>query len=221
MRIMAKKKAVSCKRPYLLGKRLELSDHKKMTILMAARKQLASSGFFRLTMDGLAGESGVTRQTVHNLFGTKAGVLEALFDQLAMEGGMERMRHVMQQTDGASMLDAFVEVFTDFWAKDRLLMRRIHGIAAIDPEFGAVVEARNRRRQMAAGRVVDRLSRESSAHDPEDRARKITTLYALTSFEFFDVLVESGGNEKDAAQRVLALVRQSLMPIPPSFPRSI
>ena len=221
MKTVAKKKAVSCKRPYLLGKRLELSDHKKMTILMAARKQLASSGFFRLTMDGLAGESGVTRQTVHNLFGTKAGVLEALFDQLAMEGGMERMRHVMQQTDGASMLDAFVEVFTDFWAKDRLLMRRIHGIAAIDPEFGAVVEARNRRRQMAAGRVVDRLSRESNSQEPEDRSRKITTLYALTSFEFFDVLVESGGNEKDAAQRVLALVRQSLMPIPPSFPRSI
>src|ERR1700733_6128611 len=179
MRIMAKKKAVSCKRPYLLGKRLELSDHKKMTILMAARKQLASSGFFRLTMDGLAGESGVTRQTVHNLFGTKAGVLEALFDQLAMDGGMERMRNVMQQTNAESMLAAFVEVFTDFWAKDRLLIRRIHGIAAIDPEFGAAVAARNQRRQTAASRVVDQLARRKGEREMEDKMQRIATLYAL------------------------------------------
>ena len=209
---MAKKKAVPCKRPYTLGRRLELSDHKRTAILKATRTQLASGGFLNLTMDGLARESGVTRQTIHNLFGTKAGVLEALFDQLAMDGGMERMRNVMQQTNAESMLAAFVEVFTDFWAKDRLLIRRIHGIAAIDPEFGAVVEARNRRRQMAASRVVDRLSRESGSPDPDDRMRKIATLYALTSFEFFDVLIEHGGNEKDAAQRVLALVRMSVMP---------
>ncbi len=59
---------------------------------------LESSGFLHLTMDGLAHKSGVTRQTIHNLFGTKDGVLEALFDQIAMDGGMERMRNVMQQT---------------------------------------------------------------------------------------------------------------------------
>jgi AcrR family transcriptional regulator len=204
---VAKKKSAPCKRPYALGRRLELSDHKRVAILAAARTQLAANGYLHLTMDTLARESGVTRQTIHNLFGTKAGVLEALFDQLALDGGMERMRNVMQQTNTESMLASFVEVFADFWSRDRLLIRRIHGIAAIDPEFGAAVEARNRRRRMAAARIVDQWS--DGGRDPAEKTRRIATLYALTSFEFFDALAEGCGNVNDAASSVLALVRKA------------
>jgi AcrR family transcriptional regulator len=206
---VAKKEVVPCKRPYALGKRLELSGRKRAAILAAARTQLEANGFLHLTMDSLARESGVTRQTIHNLFGTKAGVLEALFDQLALIGGMERMRDVMQQGNAESMLSGFVAVFTDFWAKDRQLLRRIHGIAAIDSEFAAAVEARNRRRQTAASRVVDQLARGKGEKDMEDRMQRIATLFALTSFEFFDSLAESCGNAKEAANLVLRLVKKS------------
>lgn len=205
---MAKKKSVPCKRPYALGRRLELSDEKRAAILAAAKTQLAANGYLQLTMDTLARESGVTRQTIHNLFGTKAEVLEALFDQLALDGGMERMRNVMQQTNIESMLAGFVEVFADFWSRDRLLIRRIHGIAAIDPEFGAAVEARNRRRRMAAARIVDQLG--DGGRDPAEKTRRIATLYALTSFEFFDALAEGYGNVNEAASSVLVLVRKAL-----------
>jgi AcrR family transcriptional regulator len=204
---VAKTKEVPCKRPYELGKRLEQSDRKRVAILAAARKRLESGGVADLTMDAVARESGVTRQTVHNLFGTKSGILEALFDQLAVDAGMERMRIVMQQADVESMLGGFVKVFTDFWAKDRLLIRRIHGIAAIDPEFGAAVDARNRRRQMAATRIVERMSRSS---DGKSRTEKIATLWALTSFEFFDALTEGCGDMKEAADLALALARKAL-----------
>jgi AcrR family transcriptional regulator len=205
---VAKKKSVPCKRPYALGRRLELSDEKRAAILAAAKTQLAANGYLQLTMDTLARESGVTRQTIHNLFGTKAEVLEALFDQLALDGGMERMRNVMQQTNIESMLAGFVEVFADFWSRDRLLIRRIHGIAAIDPEFGAAVEARNRRRRMAAARIVDQLG--DGGRDPAEKTRRIATLYALTSFEFFDALAEGYGNVNEAASSVLVLVRKAL-----------
>jgi AcrR family transcriptional regulator len=201
---VTKTKAAPCKRPYELGKRLEQSDRKRAAILTAARKHLESSGVVELTMDALARESGVTRQTVHNLFGTKSGVLEALFDQLALDAGLERMRMLMQQGDLESMLAGFVEVFTDFWAKDRLLIRRIHGIAAIDAEFGAAVEARNKRRQMAATRIVQRIA------GPDGATEKIAALWALTSFEFFDAVAESCGNTKQAVGVVLALARKAL-----------
>ncbi len=205
---MAPKQTAPCKRPYSLGTRLELSDRKRTKILAAARAQLESSGFLSLTLDALARESGVTRQTIHNLFGTKAGLLEALFDQLALDGGMDRMREVMQQTDAASMLESFVRVFTDFWGRDRVFIRRIHGIAAIDPEFGAAVEARNRRRQTAAARVVDRLGRWNDPSEAGDRIRRMAMLGALTSFEFFDALAEGCGTVQDAADLVLTLVKK-------------
>ena len=161
-----------------------------------------------LTMEALARESGVTRQTVHNLFGTKTGVLEALFDQLALDAGMERMRIVMQQSKPEAMLAGFVEVFTDFWAKDRVLIRRIHGIAAIEPEFGSAVEARNRRRLMAATRIVERICGQSNK---ERQKGKIAALWALTSFEFFDALAESCGDAKQAASVVLDLVNKAVL----------
>lgn len=202
-----KNKKAPCKRPYFLGRRQELSDRKRVNILATARKQLESNGFLSFTLDALARESGVTRQTIHNLFGTKAGVLEALFDQLAMNGGMDRMRSVMQQSDPEAMLTTFVEIFSGFWAKDRLLIRRIHGIAAIDPEFGAAVEARNQRRRGAAARVVDVFDR--STRNAKDKAQRSAILYALTSFELFDTLAAVCGTMDEAARLVLALVRKT------------
>src|ERR1022692_3523277 len=85
------------KRGYDLRKRLENMDQTRRAVLQAARHQLEAQGYRHVTMASLAAESGITRQTIHNLFGSKKGVLETLFDAIALEGGMERMRAVMTQ----------------------------------------------------------------------------------------------------------------------------
>jgi AcrR family transcriptional regulator len=197
-----------CKRPYSLGKRLETSDRTRAKILDVTRTHLESNGFSSFTLEGLARESGVTRQTVHNLFGTKAEVLEALFDQIALDAGLEKMRFVMTQTDARDMLRGLVDVFVGFWKKDRLLLRRVHGIAAIDPEFGAAVQARNQRRRGAAARVVGLLAKGSGGHDS---AEKASTLYALTSFEFYDSIADGCGDEEEAARIVRSIVEMALL----------
>jgi AcrR family transcriptional regulator len=174
----------SCKRPYELGRRLEQTDHTRAAVLKAARAQLEKGGTRDFSMESLAKASGVTRQTIHNLFGTRSGVLETLFDQIALDGGMERMREVMMAGDADVMLEGFIAVFSNFWAKNRLLLKRIHGIAAVDPEFGKAIYARNQRRHMAAAHVMERIG--ASRKQSEATA----CLVALTSFEFFDALVE-------------------------------
>jgi AcrR family transcriptional regulator len=193
------------KRPYDLGKRLEQMDESRAAIVRAAKAQLTAQGYPRLTMASLAAESGVTRQTIHNLFGTKTGVLEAVFDLIALDSGMERMREVMMQPPGDAQLVTFVGIFCGFWAKNRLLLRRVHGIGAIDPEFGVVIEARNRRRLMAAMRILERLGRSDG-----DAKQRAAALAALTSFEFFDALAESCGSEAQAEAMVLELARNAL-----------
>jgi hypothetical protein len=106
------------------------------------------------------------------------------------------------------MLEAFVEVFVGFWGKDRLLLKRIHGIAAIDPEFGKAVEARNQRRKMGATRVVELLCRGAPGVDGDEKSRRISMLVALTSFEFFDSLAESSGSTESAAAGVGSIVKK-------------
>ena len=197
----------TCKRPYELGKRLDQMGRTKAAVLGAAREQLKSGGMREFSMESLAKASGVTRQTIHNLFGTRAVLLETLFDQIARESGMERMRDVMTTREAGAMLDGFVEVFSTFWAKNRLLLKRIHGLAAIDPEFGKAIEGRNQRRHGAAVRVVERMGRNARG----ERADRIACLVALTSFEFFDALTESFGNLEAAQKRLPELIRNALL----------
>jgi len=192
------------RRPYELGKRLEQMDRSRAAILRAARAQLEEQGYRRMTMGSLAIESGVTRQTIHNLFGTKTAVLEALFDAIALDAGMEGMRDAMTQTSRDAMLERFVQVFSRFWASNRILLRRVHGIGAIDPELGAVLRARNQRRLTAANRIVGRFGFREQA------VEKAAALAALTSFEFFDTLAGDSLDEEQASAQVLALARKLL-----------
>jgi AcrR family transcriptional regulator len=208
-RAVARKKQDACKRPYSLGRRLEQSDLKRAKILAVLREQLEAKGFINLTLDGLARASGVTRQTVYNLFATKSGLLEALFDQIALDGRMERMRSVMTAAYPELMLKGFVEIFSTFWSRDRVLLRRIHGIAAIDPEFGSVLEARNQRRMFASTRIVDMLDRQSGIN-LENKEQRIATLHALTSFEFFDALSESCGTVEEAVRLLPGIVESAM-----------
>jgi AcrR family transcriptional regulator len=204
---MKKNANTSCKRPYELGKRLEQTGRTKTAVLLAAREQLEAGGMREFSMESLAKASGVTRQTIHNLFGTRTAVLETLFDQIAREGGMERMRDVMTASSGDAMLDGFIEVFSKFWGRNRTLLKRIHGVAAIDPEFGKAVEARNERRHAAAARVIERLGDCVQGQ----KADAVASLAALTSFEFFDVLAESLGNSEAARRRLPELIRRALL----------
>jgi AcrR family transcriptional regulator len=197
----------SCKRPYELGKRQEQMGRTKTAVLAAAREQLEAGGMREFSMESLARASGVTRQTIHNLFGTRTGVLETLFDQIARDGGMERMRDVMMARDAGTMLDGFVDVFSTFWSRNRLLLKRIHGVAAIDPEFGKAIEARNQRRHGAAARVIERLGDRVEGQ----RAGKIACLVALTSFEFFDSLAEATGSVESAQRQLPGLIRRALL----------
>lgn len=197
----------SCKRPYELGKRLEQMGRTKAAVLAAAREHLEVGGMREFSMESLAKASGVTRQTIHNLFGTRTGVLETLFDQIARDSGMERMREVMTARDAGRMLDGFIEVFSTFWSRNWLLLKRIHGIAAIDPEFGQAIEARNQRRHGAAARVVERLG--DRAEGPG--AERIACLVAMTSFEFFDALAEASGSVEAARERLPGLIRRALL----------
>jgi hypothetical protein len=114
------------------------------------------------------------------------------------------MREAMTQLSGESMLEQFVRTLCGFWASNQVLIRRIHGIGAIDPEFGAVIEARNRRRLMAASRIVRKMG---VGREVERRA---AILAGLTSFEFFDALAANCGGEREVDAIVLELAQNAL-----------
>jgi AcrR family transcriptional regulator len=182
----ARKSSKVCPRPYSLGKRQDNMDQARGRVLEAAHDLLANAEAPEFSVDAVAREAGVTRQTIYNQFGTRAELIEALFDLMAMRGGMAGMARVMQETEPLIMLRKFVELFAGFWSSDRVAIRRVHALAVLDAELGRIDRARNERRRMAAGRILEVLYRRYGKPLPSDRPEALALLFTITSFEFFD-----------------------------------
>jgi len=172
-------------RPYRLGQRQVLTDQTRSKILEAARAQLETEASF--SIDAVARRADVARMTVYYQFGSKRGLLEAVFDSLAARGGLRGLPATFQQADPRLALDGLIDVFARFWSSDRLVLRRLRALAALDPDLDQVLRERNEGRRQGLRVVLSRL--ESQRHSKTTAMGDLVdVMFALTSFENFDVL---------------------------------
>ena len=68
-------------------------------------------------------------------------------------------------------------------------------------------QLRHQRRHAAAARVIERLDGGARREDSEER---LACLVALTSFEFFDALVESTGSTEAAQKQLPGVIKRAL-----------
>jgi AcrR family transcriptional regulator len=199
-------------RPYRLGQRQATSEQTRARILAAARQLLAAAGGIgAFTVEAVARQSDVSRMTVYYQFGSKAGLLEALFDQLATTGGLQGgAAAALGQPDPLDALAAYIAAFGRFWAAERLVLRRLRSLAALDPELEHGVRARDARRrkglELLAGRLADRYGQPP----PQALGEAVVVLHMLTSFEAFDALAGPDRSPQDVAGQVHRLAVAAL-----------
>ena len=196
-------------RPYRRTNREAAAEQTRARVLAAARELLgASEGVSGFSVEAVASQAGVARMTVYYQFGSKRGLLEALFDDLAARGRIgERLAAAFQRPDPRDALAAFVAAFGHFWSADRLVTRRLRALAALDPEFEQGVRARDERRRQGARAVLARLAGRPGAPDAEALKQAADLLHTLTSFETFDSLAGEVRTPEEVAPAVLRLVR--------------
>src|SRR5262245_12019650 len=177
-------------RPYRLGQRQAAAEQTRTRILAAARELLvASAGFSGFSVDAVARQAGVARMTVYYQFGSKPGLLEALYDDLAARGQIgERLANAFRRPDSLEALALVIAAFCHFWAADRLVTRRLEALAALDPDFEQGKRARGERRREASRVLIGRLREQQGRPAAESVDEAIDVLYTLTSFETFDSL---------------------------------
>lgn len=198
-------------RPYRLGLRQEAADATFNQIMAAARDLLsAGDGASAFTVGAVAKEANVARMTVYNRFQSKRGLLEALFDDIATRGQMGRMSSVFSQSHSLDALDRLIDTFAEFWSSDRLVIRRIRALGALDPEIDKALHARDERRLHLVGIVLDRVSREHGSPVPEDFGDVANVIHTLTGFEFLDSLAGSSRSPQSVVPMVKKLARASL-----------
>jgi AcrR family transcriptional regulator len=198
-------------RPYRLGQRQAAAEQTRERIVDAARTLLAApGGFAEFTIDAVARAAGVARMTVYHQFGSKRGLLEALFDALAARGLIERLGAAFGQDDPRAALAELIAAFGGFWASDRLVLRRIRGLAALDPDFEQAVRARDERRREALRVVLGRLSRDCGQPVAAAVQEAVDVLHSLTSFESFDSLAGTARGPEELVPLVHRLALAAL-----------
>ncbi|MCK1395032.1 TetR/AcrR family transcriptional regulator [Bradyrhizobium sp. 1] len=174
------------KRSYVSSVRASASTETRERIIAAGarllRKDAAIANF---SLDVVAKAAGVTRLTVYNQFGSRRGLLEAVFDDIARRGGLFDLAEVMAMADPRAALDRVIETFCTFWGHDPAVGGLNQAIAT-DPEFGeALIERNERRRALLmelVGRIVEKRAAKPALQDTVD------LIFVLTSYQTFAAL---------------------------------
>ncbi|HLI50598.1 MAG TPA: TetR/AcrR family transcriptional regulator [Thermomicrobiaceae bacterium] len=190
-----------------MDQRRQAVEATRAAIVAAAREELLSgasgAGF---SIDAVARRAGLARMTLYNQFGSKTGLLEAVYDELAAQGGLTEFPSVMMRTDPLETLAGVVEIFCRFWTSDRELFRRLFRHGVLDPAVSDSHRERNERRRQIARVVVERLSLRYGPLDLE-RAEAADLLFTLTSFETYDGLASEDRSVEAVAALILHTVR--------------
>lgn len=195
-----------CHRPYNLGRRQVAQNETRRRILEAGARLLMERGGSAFTMDAVARETAVTRQTVHNQFGTRADLLEAICEQVIDMEAFARMPEAFQQDDPLAGVDVFVDVLSRFWETNRRFVRPMRGLAHAEPELEGVIREHDGRRLAAIRGLVERYRLASG----ENAARLVRIMFAMTGFEFFEALSQDDPSYESAVSELKQLLRQCI-----------
>ena len=174
-------------REYRLGRRQAEADRTRSRILAAARELVSELGP-ESSIGKVAARAGVSRITIYNQFGSKAGLLEALSTQTRPLVDDAPPRET--GADASGELRLRIEQACAAWAVDPRLYRRLAGRT----DGGRSDDGHALAERLAA---QDRLRPGCSIKEAED------VIGILTSFAAFDRLHKEGRRSPPAVADIL------------------
>ena len=197
-------------RAYNSPGRIVAATKTRQRIVAAAAAILGTAeGISGFSLQAVADKAGVTRLTVYNQFGSRRALLEGVFDDMAIRGGLHRIPGVMAGSDPQAGLRQVIAIFCDFWSFGSDALGPLHAAGASDPEFGASVRERNERRRRLLSVLVRRMAKDRKLR-PKALGDLIDVLFALTSFPFFSQLTAQGRSAEAACSLIQGLATDAV-----------
>lgn len=177
------------KRPYRLGKREASIDRTRESILRAAHDEVAAGQ--AMSFGRVARKAGVSRITVYNQFGSKAGLLQALSAQMVAPP-----RELPAGASARELLERRISAVCSAWASHASLFRHL-------PQSES---DKSLNRQLAERLAAsDQLRPGCSIKEAED------VIATLTSFETFDRLYKDGRRAPAAVAEILTRMASGIL----------
>ncbi|MFG2005909.1 TetR/AcrR family transcriptional regulator [Spirillospora sp. NPDC048911] len=167
------------------------------TVLTAARRLFADTGYARTPIRTIAKEAGVSPQTIYAHFTSKAGVLAGLVDLMDEEAGLpDLMAEAAELTDPVELLGLLARASRQVRERCGDIVAMLASGAAVDPQIAATQAEGARRNRLGVEMVIDRIRGMGRPLDP--RATDIAV--ALMSAGVHDSLVVDSGWSYDDYQ---------------------
>lgn len=165
------------RRTYASERRLKSAAAKRDAVLDAATRLLNKPA--NLTMEAVARAAGVTRLTVYNQFGSRRGLLEAVFDRHALKGRIKELAAAAGDTNPLAGLDRMIDTLCRFWG-DHPVIAALQDAAVADAELREALESRQSRRRDVIDALLGRMR-----GDAAGRTAAGDLLYVLISPSVF------------------------------------
>jgi AcrR family transcriptional regulator len=182
-------------------------------VLAAAEALLREDAYSSTTMEELAAAAGVSRATVFNRFGSKLGVLQALFTRCMQSPEMTALQGALDIEDPLAALDAVIDAACVTWEAHGFIHEQLQAIVVLEPDLSALVDQQRNEQRDDLQRLTRRLARAGLLRPGLGETRAISALHMLTSLESFLMLRrEHGLSLRQTRETITELARTLLRP---------
>ena len=177
-------------RTYEQRARADEAEHTRARIIEAVFDRLRTAPAEPVAIDRIARAAGVARSTVYAIFGSRAGLFDAVGRELGMRSGYERLLDAKHQPDAREHLRSGFRAAGEMLAANRDIYRALRSMAQLDEQaVGGVVRRMDEERAAGMKRLVGRLVEQGVLRDDLDVADAEHVLWMLSSFESLDSLL--------------------------------
>jgi AcrR family transcriptional regulator len=196
-------------RKYEQRLRAEAAEETRRRILDALYERLAATPSRVATVDEVAKTAGVARSTVYLVFGSRAGLFDALSRRLIEGPSFEQLEEALDLPDARDSLRGALTAGTHLVAAHRDVFRALFSSVQIDPEAaGGAVQRREERRARAIGRLARRLADQGHLRDDVSAKQATDIIWMLAGFDAFDQLYTDRGLSAKATARTLVTIAE-------------
>lgn len=192
-------------RRYDQSLRAQSAEETRRRILDALSSHLRTHPAEPAGLDHIAREAGVSRSTIYLVFGSRAGLFDALGSELLHRGGFHDMVRTVLQADARAGLRGGVRTNVMMYAVHRDELRALYSMTQLDAEaVGDAVRRLETGRAAGMEDLARRLADQGLLRDDVTVPDAIHLLWLFTSFDVFDLLFTGQGLPVDEVARQLA-----------------
>jgi AcrR family transcriptional regulator len=192
------------KRKYEQKLRAESAMQTRKRILEALAERIRRDPSGGISLEAVAEDAGVARSTVYSIFGSRAGLFDALARDVVERPEYARLLEASRGSDPTVALREGIRAGIDLYMSEYEVDRALYSLARLgDEAVAAAIGRREQERTAGMAGIARRLAARGHLRKGVGATRAAHLLWVLTAFDTFDLLWSGRGMDADAISDLL------------------